>query len=154
MTDFDRAQAKELIKVIQEALLELNALLSQEPATTQQPTSSHPTPQTEIPKGLQAAKKDQFTQPPQTKTQLTTNSNPSGPQPIQQEQPKQQSFLPPDIEKYVTVQEDNWNIYLEPKHYLPTELFKKISEFVKQHGGVYVTKAASENGKPYWKIPT
>lgn len=113
----------------------------EQPQSTTQPQASQPT-QENIPKGLQAAVKDQFNQPAATTTtqpQPTpyTPTKPTGLHTIQDIR----MMFPEDLDALLSFEEKPDRIvYIKPKQFLTSERFSKVFSIVRGLGGNYVSQ--------------
>jgi hypothetical protein len=134
-TSFDHFKAKQLIKQIQEALLELNAIVSQPP--TEQ----------NIPANMKAATKDQFNQP-QTQ-QPPQQPNPS-PNPQQIRTVEQARLLfPEELDAKLSFEDKDTYIEVKPKQFLGSNYFAEVAGIVRAAKGEYISAGRDSHFRVY-----
>jgi hypothetical protein len=153
MTDFDVFVAKKMLKEAYEdiqaaadRIAQISKLLSQEPqqATPTPPQQQQPaSSQQPIPKGLMAAAKDQFRQPPnaEAKQPLVTNS-------LQSLEDVRMMF-PEEFDMLLNFTDCQTYVMIAPKQFLGSEYFARIAGIVRAVKGEYVSAGKASHYRVY-----
>ena len=134
-TSFDHFKAKQLIKQIQEALLELNAIVSQPP--TEQ----------NIPASMKAATKDQFNQP-----QTQQPPQPQSPQaslPALRTVEDVRMLFSEELDAMLSFEEKPDYVVVKPKQFLGSSNFAEVLGIVRAAKGEYISAGRDSHFRVY-----
>lgn len=134
-TSFDHFKAKQLIKQIQEALLELNAIVSQPP--TEQ----------NIPANMKAATKDQFNQP-----QTQQPPQPQSPQaslPALRTVEDVRMLFSEELDAMLSFEEKPDYVVVKPKQFLGSNYFAEVAGIVRAAKGEYISAGRDSHFRVY-----
>ena len=139
--NFDVAKAKQLIKQIQDALLELDSIINAEPNTSQ------PVPSQQVPKALQAAQKDQFNQP-----QTQQPPQPQSPQdslPALRTVEDVRMLFSEELDALLSFEEKPDYVVVKPKQFLGSSNFAEVLGIIRNAKGEYVSAGRDSHFRIY-----